>query len=319
MILRYVFENGKLDEVEDQILAPILVCSEPDQIEKMFLQTHFDLGQHTLSSMLDENELPRIENRDNKIVIICKHPMHMEMMEKDIEFGVMSLGLVIYENRLLLISNEPIAVKELVSPWAHVEDVRDVLIQALHRSTMHFHEHLRCINLAMDQLEETLEELVNEPVASQQLKNLFSFSKSMTYYANAVNGNNVLMERIYNNTQKLGFNDNQKEVLDDIRLDSAQCCQEAQIITTVITKMTDARISLMGNNMSILMKRLTIISLMMMPMNLIAGIGGMSEFTAFSENYLHMPMSVSYPLLFLMLGIVGILTYLVLAKLGLLK
>jgi len=306
MITGYVFENGKLvesDELES-LSSPVLICTEPDQIEKMFVQTEFDLGIHTLQSVLDENELPRIESRDNKIVVICKHPMHIGIIDGDVDSRVMSLGAVIYENRLLFIFNEKISFKDFLYAPMRVEDIRDVLINVLHRTTLHFHEHLRCISLAMDQLEEE----VIETASTDQLKLLFSLGKSMTYYVSALNGNNALIERIYNNTQKLGFNDVQKETLDDIRLDSAQCCQEAQITTTIMTKMTDARISLMGNKVGILMKRLTIISLVMMPMNLIAGVGGMSEFTAFSEQYFKMPMAVSYPILFLILGIVGLLT-----------
>ena len=315
MITGYVFENGKLVEADEQEVstAPVLICTEPDQIEKKFIQTDFHLGIHTLQSVLDENELPRIESRDNKIVVICKHPMHIGIIDREIESRVMSLGAVIFEDRLLFIFNEDISFKEFLYAPMRVEDIRDVLINVLHRTTLHFHEHLRCMSLAMEQLEEE----VIETADSDQLMRLFSLGKSMTYYVSALNGNNALIERIYNNTQKLGFNDFQKETLDDIRLDSAQCCQEAQITTAIMTKMTDARISLMGNNMSNLMKRLTIISLIMMPMNLIAGIGGMSEFTVFNEEYFKMPMAVSYPLLFLFLGIVGFLTYKCLQKMDL--
>ena len=315
MITGYIFENGKLVEADEQEAAnaPVLICTEPDQIEKMFIQTQFDLGIHTLQSVLDENELPRIENRDNKIVVICKHPMHIGIIDRDIEARVMSLGAVIFEDRLLFIFNEDISFKEFLYAPMRVEDIRDVLINVLHRTTLHFHEHLRCMSLAMEQLEEE----VIETASSDQLMRLFSLGKSMTYYVSALNGNNALIERIYNNTQKLGFNDFQKEILDDIRLDSAQCCQEAQITTAIMTKMTDARISLMGNKVSNLMKRLTIISIIMMPMNLIAGIGGMSEFTTFNEEYFKMPMAVSYPLLFLFMGIVGYLTYKCLQKMDL--
>ncbi len=315
MISGYVFENGRLVEADEQMVAPVLICTEPDQMEKMMIQTEFNLGMHTLASVLDANELPRIESRDDKIVIICKHPMHIGPMDKNMEFNVMSLGAVIYEERLLFVFDEPISLREFLFLPMRVEDIRDVLINVLHRTTLHFHEHLRCISLGMEQIEEE----VIETASTRQLMTLFNLGKSMTYYVSALNGNHALIERIYNNTTKLGFNENQKEILDDIRLDSAQCCQEAQITTTIMTKMTDARVSLMGNNLSVLMKRLTIISLVMMPMNLIAGIGGMSEFTVFSETYLHLPMGIAYPFLFIFFGIVGYLTYKFLQKLGLLR
>jgi|GEM_PF-3313173 len=313
MISGYVFENGRLVEADEQTAAPVLICSEPDQIEKMFIQTEFNLGKHTLASVLDENELPRIESRDEKIVIICKHPMHIGVIDQNIEFHVMSLGAVIYEERLLFIFNEKISLKDFLYTPMRVDDIRDVLINVLHRTTLHFHEHLRCISLGMEQIEEE----VIETASTLQLMNLFSLGKSMTYYVSALNGNHSLIDRIYSNTGRLGFNEQQKEILDDIRLDSAQCCQEAQITTTIMTKMTDARISLMGNNVSVLMKRLTIISLIMMPMNLLAGIGGMSEFTALAQTYFGLSMGPAYFFLFVFFGFVGFMTYRIFQKMNL--
>ncbi len=313
MISGYVFENGRLVEADEQTAAPVLICSEPDQVEKMFIQTEFNLGKHTLASALDENELPRIESRDEKIVIICKHPRHIGVIDQNIEFHVMSLGAVIYENRLLFIFNEKISLKDFLYTPMRVDDIRDVLINVLHRTTLHFHEHLRYISLGMEQIEEE----VIETASSPKLMNLFSLGKSMTYYVSALNGNHSLIDRIYSNTSRLGFNELQKETLDDIRLDSAQCCQEAQITTTIMTKMTDARISLMGNNVSILMKRLTIISLVMMPMNLLAGIGGMSEFTALAQTYFGLSMGPAYLFLFVFFGFVGFMTYRIFQKMNL--
>ncbi|MDO4570397.1 MAG: magnesium transporter CorA family protein [Planctomycetia bacterium] len=313
MIAAYEFENGKLVESDDRAEAPVLICIQPDQMEKMFIQTQFDLGQHTLYSLLDENELPRIECRDHKIVIICKHPLHIGVIDNNVEFHVTSLGAIIYENRLLFVFNEPIERREFLTTHMRIYDIRDLLISVLHRTTLHFHEHLRCISLGMEQIEEE----VIATADTHQLMNLFTLGKSLTYYVSALNGNNSLIERIYNNADRLNFNSQQKETLDDIRLDSAQCCQEAQITTSIMTKMTDARISMMGNNLSILMKRLTIISLVLMPMNLIAGIGGMSEYTAFTHDFL--PMWASYGLLIFAFAFVGYLTYKFLQKMGLLK
>ena len=321
MISAYKLENGKLEElerssnVEHTEEAEVFICTDPDQEEKLFVQEEFDLGQHTLASVLDENELPRIESRDDKIVIICKHPLHIGVINSNIEFRVTSLGAVIYEDRIVFVFNEAIPHREfLMGAMSRVNDIRDLLINVLHRTTLHFHEHLRCISLGMEQIEEEVLEYSN----SKLLMNLFTLGKSLTYYVSALNGNNTLIERIYNNTERLGFTAAQKETLDDIRLDSAQCCQEAQITTNIMTKMTDTRISMMGNNVSNLMKRLTIISLLLMPMNLIAGIGGMSEYTTFMAGCLPgLPMWGSYLILGILFLIIGFLTYRLLEKMGL--
>ena len=292
-----------------------MFCCEPNQNERLFIQKQFNLGWHTLNSILDENELPRVENRNNKIIIIGKHPLHIGVVDSHVEFRVTSLGAVIYEDRLLFIFNEEMSEEEFLRLYSAVHNIRDLLINILHRTTLHFHEHLRAISLGMEQLEDKIESDKNS------LTSMFTLGKSMTFYVNALNGNNTLIERIYNIAGRLGFDSQQQEVLDDIRLDSAQCCQESQIMLSLITRMTDARISIMGNDLNILMKRLTVFSLMVMPMNIIAGIGGMSEYTVFVGQMAGgegvVPIWVSFGFLFLFFGMLGGLTYLLLKKLGL--
>lgn len=313
MITAYDFEAGRLVEAELED-APVLFCSEPDQSEKLFIQKEFNLGWHSLNSILDENELPRVENRNDKIVIICKHPLHIGVVDSHIEFRVTSLGAIIHEDRLIFVFNEEMSEEEFLRMYSAVHNIRDLLINILHRTTMHFHEHLRCISLGMEQLEDRMTE------GRDMLVNMFTLGKSMTYYVNALNGNNTLIERIYNIAGRLGFDSQQQEILDDIRLDSAQCCQEAQITMSIITRMMDARISIMSNDLNVLMKRLTVFSLLLMPMNIIAGIGGMSEYTVFlnetfGENA--PPMWLSYSLMFLFFIFLAFISYQILKRFGL--
>ncbi len=313
MITAYDFEAGRLVEAEIED-APVLFCSKPDQNEKLFIQKEFNIGWHSLNSILDENELPRVENRNDKIIIICKHPLHIGVVDSHIEFSVTSLGAVLYEDRLIFIFNEEMSEEEFLRMYSAVYNIRDLLINVLHRTTMHFHEHLRCISLGMDQLEERMK------ADRATLINMFTLGKSMTYYVSALNGNNTLIERIYNVAGRLGFESQQQEILDDIRLDSAQCCQEAQITMSIITRMMDARISIMGNDLNTLMKRLTVFSLLLMPMNIIAGIGGMSEYTlfidqVFGENVV--PMWLSYSMMFCFFIFLAMGTYQILKRLDL--
>lgn len=312
MITSYEFINGSLQEIDDFEEASVIFCCSPDEDERLFIQRHFDLASHTMNSILDANELPRVENREDKITIICKHPLHIGIINTHVEFRVTSLGAVIANEQLLLIFNEKMSQHEFISQHRNVHNVRDLILSVLHRTMLHFHEHLRCISLAMEQIEEEVLITAN----SRLLVDMFTLGKSLTYYVSALNGNNKLIERIYDLAERLGFDQQQKEVLDDVRVDSAQCCQEAQITTSVMTAMTDARVSLMGNNLNILIKRLTIISLIFMPMNVIAGIGGMSEYTVMADS-LGIPPWFAYILLMLLMCAAGYITYKLLRWLGL--
>ena len=96
------------------------------------------------------------------------------------------------------------------------------------------------------------------------LINLFSLEKSLVYYLNALNANGVLIEKLKNNASKIGFNQEQLEFLDDMTIENNQCARQAEIYSNIIAGLMDARASIVGNNLNILMKRLNIITIAIM-------------------------------------------------------
>ncbi len=75
----------------------------------------------------------------------------------------------------------------------------------------------------------------------------------------------------------------------------------------------DARGSVVNNNLSILIKKLTVISVVFLPMNVIASMGGMSEFSSWTPGF---PWWLSYPLFMAGLAGGGWLTYRILKGWG---
>jgi len=68
----------------------------------------------------------------------------------------------------------------------------------------------------------------------------------------------------------------------------------------------DAVVGFININQNTVVKRLTVVSVVFMPLNVLAGIGGMSEFTMMTEG---MPWPIAYSLFTMGLVIVGWLTY----------
>jgi magnesium transporter len=73
----------------------------------------------------------------------------------------------------------------------------------------------------------------------------------------------------------------------------------------------DARASIVSNNLNVLMKHLTVINVVFMPLNVIAGVGGMSEFTMMTQAH-GIPWPVAYGFFMGALIILGWGTYAVL-------
>ena len=77
--------------------------------------------------------------------------------------------------------------------------------------------------------------------------------------------------------------------------------------------MSDARVSVVSNNLAGIMKYLAVINIVFMPLTVITGLGGMSEFTMMTEGiwWPH-----AYSALVLVMVIVGYVTYLLVKQIG---
>lgn len=96
--------------------------------------------------------------------------------------------------------------------------------------------------------------------------------------------------------------ENVREILRDIEsLDG-----HTAFLFNKINFLMDAIVGFVNINQNKVMKQLTVISVVFMPLNVIAGVGGMSEFSAMTEG---IPMFYSYSLLTLALVIIGMLTF----------
>jgi magnesium transporter len=112
-------------------------------------------------------------------------------------------------------------------------------------------------------------------------------------------------------SEKLDFTKQQVDFLDDIVLENRQCARQAQIYSTVLSGLMDARGTIINNNMNVLLKNLTLINIVFLPLNLIASIGGMSEYSMMTHG---MSLRTAYFVFSLAMVVIGWLTWFVLVR-----
>jgi magnesium transporter len=91
--------------------------------------------------------------------------------------------------------------------------------------------------------------------------NLFALEKSLVYYLNSINSNGVLIEKLKNYSTRINFKQDESEFLDDMLIENTQCYKQAEIYSNILASLMDARASVVGNNLNVLMKTLTIITI----------------------------------------------------------
>jgi magnesium transporter len=252
MLKKYRIEGGKVVEGSDG-RSGIFVFVNPDEAERRMLTGELRVDEHTLNSALDPNELARMEFEPRHIALITKRPKRYSAQDNFL-FHVSSVGMFLFARRFVIVLNEDIPLFE-GKMFGRVKSLQELALKIIYRSIFHFEEHLRIINMCSEDLEHE----INKAMENRTLLNLFTLEKSLVYYLNAIGSNGRVIERIRTCSGRLRLTDESRELLEDIAIENAQCLEQAQIYSEVLSGLMDARVSVVSNNLNVLMKTLNIV------------------------------------------------------------
>jgi magnesium transporter len=269
MLTQLYISGGKLVE-DNGSEAAVHVYIAPDDAEKKYLVEQLKIDEHTLTSSLDPDELSRLEFEPDHLAMIIKRPKHYSA-EDNFLFKVSSIGAFLFKDKLVIVVAEEAPLFE-GKPFIKVQSVQDIMLKLIYRAIVHFVEHLKGINM----MAASIEHQINMAMENKLLLNLFTLEKSLVYYLNAINSNAILIERLKNNAVKIGFTQENLEFLDDVIIENNQCRQQAEIYSTVLAGLMDARVSIVSNNLNVRMKTLTIVTIAIMLPTLVVSIFSMN-------------------------------------------
>jgi magnesium transporter len=222
------------------------------------------------------------------------------------------MGLYLFLYCLIAVLSDDVTIFDRGKDMSNIlGGLPELLIRLLARTVSQFLSHIRTISMLVNELEEKLKTTVE----NKHLLHMFKLNQSMTYYMSALSANSALIDRLRVSSAKIGFTAEHNELLEDLSVDSAQCYKQAEIYSVLLGGLMDARTGVINNNLNLMMKHLTILTVIFLPLNVIASVFGMSEFTRFVEGFYdpaeisHLFFCVSYLLFGVGLVVISYLTY----------
>ena len=277
MLKKYNIVERKLVEVDEK--APqVLVYTNPTLDEQRFLVDQFQIDEHTLASALDPDEQPRLEFEPEHIVMIYKRPKNYSGKDQ-LEFKVASVGMFLFEDKLVVVLAEDIPLF-VGKRFQSVSSIKEVFLKLVYNSISHYVEHLRIIHM----ISEEIEDKMTEAMDNTYLLNLFSLVKSLVYYAEAITSNGFVFEKTRNLSARIGFDEKDQEMLDDIIVENMQCKTQADIYSNILAQLLDARASVVNNNLNLLIKKLNVITIWMMVPTFVVSAYGMNVALPLSDH-----------------------------------
>jgi magnesium transporter len=250
--------------------ANVLLFIAPDEAELRHLCDGLRIDSHTLTSALDPEELGRVELEPDHLALIIKRPKQYQS-EDNFFFKIGSVGMFLFADKLILIVAED-TLRFEGRQFLQVHSLQDVALKVIYRSIHHFREHLRVFSMIADELEQK----INRAMENRQLLNLFTLEKSLVYYLNAISSNGRVIEKLKAYAPRINLSTENIEYLDDVMIENAQCHEMATTYSHVLASLAGARVSVVSNNLNVLMKTLTLVMIAIMLPTLVISIFSMN-------------------------------------------
>jgi magnesium transporter len=304
MLDHYTLDRGALLPC-DSSDAQITIVSAPSESEKQALMASLGLTRHDLESALDSEEIPRSEFRPDGPFVVWKRPDNVSFQQQ-LKFDVSSVGFRLKDGKLTVIMSER-AMDFSASEFHGLATVNEFILRFFLHTVRHFLGHLRATKMLTNELQAKL----NYSQENRYLLQMISLGESFAYYINALAGNAAVLGKLQAAGEKWPLTRAQLDLLDDILIENNQCLRQTEVTSAVLSGLMDARSSIINNNVNVLLKKLTLINVVFLPLNLIASIGGMSEYSSMTRG---LPLPVSYAIFVFAMIISGMATWWLLSR-----
>ncbi|HPD96221.1 MAG: magnesium transporter CorA family protein [Bacteroidales bacterium] len=245
----------------------------PTDDDKRYLFDELGVPEAFYNDIEDVDERPRIEFEDGWFFILLRVPY----MERDssFPFTTVPVGLMFKDDvfaSICFYRTEviPDFIQFTQRKGIIVSDHFDLVLRIMLSSSVWFLKYLKAINQDTKLAETRLE----RSIKNEELQALLRIEKSLVYFTTSLKGNDILLHRIKNlRNYRDTYN---PELLEDVEIELRQAQETTSVYSDILSGMMDAYASVISNNLNMVMKRLTSISIILMIPTLVASFYGMN-------------------------------------------
>ncbi|KFF19363.1 MULTISPECIES: magnesium transporter CorA family protein [Flavobacterium] len=256
-----------------------VVC--PTQEETKFLLQELQIPEAFYNDIEDIDERPRIEIENGWFLIILRIPFKSN--DAKLPFNTAPLGLMFKDDVFVSLSFHqteilPDFVLYTQRKKSDISSHFDLVLKLLLSSSIWFLKYLKQINQRIRLAEDNLE----KSIKNEELQALLQIEKCLVFFITSLKGNDMLFHRIKN--LKNHRDDFDPVLVEDVEIELRQAEETTNIYSNILTGMMDAYASVISNNLNVIMKRLTSISIILMIPTLVASLYGMNVPNNLQEN-----------------------------------
>lgn len=252
----------------------------PDASDIRFLTDELKVPTSFIESVADMEELPRFDHEGEWMLTILRIPVKTRSGER-VPYRTVPLGIILCNEVVVTICY---AKSELIPDFIdytrmkgiHIDQQADFILRFEYSTTYWFLRYLKEIHRDVDKAEDQ----IGRKVRNEWLIEIMHVQNSLVYFNTSIQDNQMLLERM----PHLFADKYDAPLLDDVDIEIRQAANTINVYSTILMGMQDSLESIISNNVNDIMKKMTVVSIVLMIPTLIASFYGMNVAVAFGSS-----------------------------------
>ncbi|WP_210366467.1 magnesium transporter CorA family protein [Bacillus sp. REN3] len=276
-------EDKQLKKVNDITKGCWVNMVLPSEAEINKVADDTGIAVDFIRDALDDEERPRVEREDGHVYIIVDYPY---ITHDDSGFPIyetIPVGIVLTAGCIVTVSLKETPVindfkNNKVKEFFTFKKTRFAL-QILYVISIYYLRYLKQINKKTNEIEREL----HQSMKNKELYAFLSLEKSLVYFTTSLKSNKVVLDKIMR-FNYLKMYEEDKDLLEDVIIENTQAIEMAETYSSILSGMMDAFASIISNNLNIVMKFLTSITIILSFPTMVASFFGMNVDLPFQHH-----------------------------------
>ena len=227
-----------------------------------------------LKAALDEEERARIESDNGQTLVIVDIPI-VEKEGKLNVYTTIPLAIILIKHMIITVClKEDTLLNDFITGRVKgflTQYKTRFILQILYKNATRYLLYLKHIDKTSSRIEHDL----HRSMKNKELIQMLKLEKSLVYFSTALKSNEVVLEKLMKHEHIKNYPED-TELLEDAIIENKQAIEMANIYSSILTGTMDAFASVISNNLNIVMKFLTSVTIVMAIPTMISSFFGMN-------------------------------------------
>jgi len=269
--------DGKIREIESAEEGCWISLINPTETEISDIEEDMGIDRDYIRAALDEEEPSRIESDDGVTLIVVDYPVAEQDGDYDntLQYYTTPMSIIITDKNVITVSaKENVVLDELskgvvkgIRPNLRTRFVFTILLRIAAR----YLQYLKQI----DKISNYVEGKMYLSMKNKGLIQLLGLEKSLVYFSTSLKSNEAVLEKLMRG-RYLKLYEEDQDLLDDVIIEVKQAIEMTNIYSNILSGTMDTFASIISNNLNIIMKRMTTITIILTMPTIVFSFYGMN-------------------------------------------